>query len=320
MPSLITHNFFGQDALIEHAALVGDAADERDAFLLGNQGPDPLFYAVVDPRLLAFRSLGSTMHAEKPSELLDALKRSLSVLDAGERGIGQAYALGFLCHYLLDVTAHPLVYAHEHALCDAGVPGLSRDDRSEVHAVIESELDEMLLFTRTGQTVATFAPEREVLQAPEHVLSVVSKMYVYVALDTYGIVVPERLFASSVRNFRRVQALFHSPTGMKRAVMGRLEETLRPHSFCRSMSHRAIELEETPYENRAHEPWGNPFTGQVETASFADLYERALSAARAALPAFASARFDLQAAQRITGELNFSGELAGAQLLAVENR
>ena len=48
------------------------------------------------------------------------------------------YLLGFLCHYLLDSTVHPLVYANQYALCDAGIDGLSREDGSEVHAVIES--------------------------------------------------------------------------------------------------------------------------------------------------------------------------------------
>ena len=77
-----------------------------------------------------------------------------------EKPLGRAYALGFLCHYALDSTVHPLVYCHEHALCDAGEPGLTRDDGSEVHGVIESELDEMVLFAKRGDTVATFNPSR----------------------------------------------------------------------------------------------------------------------------------------------------------------
>lgn len=65
---------------------------------------------------------------------------------------GRAYALGFLGHYVLDSTMHPLVYFHEFQLCDAGEPGLSRADGNEVHAVIESEYDEMVLTVKRGET------------------------------------------------------------------------------------------------------------------------------------------------------------------------
>ena len=158
MPAIITHDFFGRDVYDALFQTIGGSRDEADAFLLGNQGPDPLFYAVADFRATAYHKLGNTMHSRKPAELLAALKDSLGVLDPEEKPLGRAYALGFLCHYALDSTVHPLVYCHEHALCDAGEPGLTRDDGSEVHGVIESELDEMVLFAKRGDTVATFNP------------------------------------------------------------------------------------------------------------------------------------------------------------------
>ena len=85
---------------------IGGSRDEADAFLLGNQGPDPLFYLVLSPQLRAHNRLGSTMHNKKPSELLTALKNSLGILNSAEREVGRAYALGFLCHYTLDSTMH----------------------------------------------------------------------------------------------------------------------------------------------------------------------------------------------------------------------
>ncbi len=98
------------------------------------------------------------MHSEKPSELVRRFKDSLGILDSDELPVGRAYAFGFLCHYTLDSTLHPLVFFHEYRLTDAGEPGLSRDDAHEVHAVIESELDELVLFEKRGETVATFQP------------------------------------------------------------------------------------------------------------------------------------------------------------------
>lgn len=319
MPSLITHDFFGRDVYDRLFGTIGGSRDEAEAFLLGNQGPDPLFYAVLSPRLRAHRRLGSTMHSKKPTELVKALKDALSILNGAELPIGRAYALGFLCHYALDSTAHPLVYFHEYRLCDAGEPGLSRADGSEVHSLIESELDELTLFTRRGQTVATFDPSAEILKASDFVLHVVSKLYVYLALTVYGEIVPERLFTIAVKDFRAAQRFFHSPSGRKRALVGRLEQLARPFSFYRSMSHRPVELVESAFDNRARDVWENPFTGETRTASFQDLYDEALEKAQASIASFDRDGFNLEAARAITHDLDFSGRPVVAVLVAVED-
>ncbi|RDB61955.1 peptidase [Gordonibacter sp. 28C] len=319
MPALITHDFFGQDVYDRLFRNIGGTRDEAEAFLLGNQGPDPLFYAVADPRLREHNRLGNIMHAEKPSELIKAFKDSLGILDEDELPVGRAYALGFLCHYTLDSTMHPLVFFHEYRLCDAGEPGLSRDDGHEVHAVIESELDELVLFEKRGETVATFQPWREILQASDFALGVISKMYSYVALTVYGRIIPPSMFAQSVRSFRRVQRLFYSKTGAKRAAIGRVEQLVRPFSFYQSMSHRPLELTESAYDNRAHETWENPYTGETSTVGFWDLFDEALEKALANIAAFDRDDFDLEGARVLTGELDFSGRPVVATLVSVED-
>lgn len=319
MPALITHDFFGQDVYDRLFRDIGGTRDEAQAFLLGNQGPDPLFYAVVDPRLREHNRLGNVMHSEKPSELIKAFKDSLGILGEDELPVGRAYALGFLCHYTLDSTMHPLVFFHEYRLCDAGEPGLSRADGHEVHAVIESELDELVLFAKRGETVATFQPWREILQASDFALDVISKMYSYVTLTVYGRIVPPSMFAQSVRSFRRVQRLFYSKTGAKRAAIGRVEQLVRPFSFYQSMSHRPVELTESAYDNRAHEAWENPYTGEASTAGFWDLFDEALEKALANIAAFDRDDFDLEDARELTGELDFSGRPVVATLVSVED-
>ena len=93
MPALITHDFFGRDVYDRLYTFIGGSRDEAEAFLLGNQGPDPLFYTVLSPQLREHNRLGSTMHNKKPSELLAALKNSLSILGSAEQEVGRAYAL-----------------------------------------------------------------------------------------------------------------------------------------------------------------------------------------------------------------------------------
>ena len=318
MPAIITHDFFGRDVYDQLFATIGGSRDEADAFLLGNQGPDPLFYSMISPHLLPHNRLGSTMHAKKPAELIAALKDSLGVLDPDEQRIGRAYALGFLCHYTLDSAMHPFVYSQQYAICDAGEPGLTRDDGSEVHGVIEAEFDEIVLYAKRGESIETFNPSREVLRASRATLKAISKMYSYMALNVYGEIVPPSLFTIAVYDFRFVQRVFYSPSGVKREVLGRVERLARSHSFYQSMSHRPVESAECSFDNRERAPWTNPFTGDVRATSFWDIYEAALESAQANIAAFDAAGFGLEEARALTGERDFSGRPTQAQLISVE--
>lgn len=319
MPALITHDFFGRDVYDNSFNFIGGSRDEADAFLLGNQGPDPLFYSVLRPSLHEHFRLGNIMHDQKPSELLVAFKKSLSILESEEAAIGRAYAMGFLCHYTLDSTIHPLVFFNEYLACDAGVSGLTRADGSEVHATIESELDELVLFTKRETTVASFNPAREILHASPRVLRVISKMYMYVALTVYNQIIPQDMFEISVQNFRLAQAAFYSPSGLKRTLVAHIERLGRNHSFFRAMSHRPIALTESIFDNHEHASWENPFTGEMSTKSFWDLYDEARTKAHANILAFDRPGFALEDAQQITHDLNFSGEPVVAVVVSVEN-
>lgn len=308
MPSIITHDSFGQELYKERYTFIGETRDEYEAFLLGNQGPDPLFYSFLSPHLRKHLRLGNTMHQEKPNELLACFKQSLSILESEEeQAVGRAYLLGFTGHYLLDSITHPLVFFNQYQLCDAGIKGLSNKDGNEVHALIESELDEMVLFTKRGTTVAQFNPSQEILKGSDAVLTTISKMYAYTAMTVYARFIPTNMYALALKSFRRTEALFHSKSGIKRELLGRVEELFRSYSFYRSMSHRAIEIEESSFGNHERNPWKNPYTSETSTKSFWDLYQEALEATSQAFASIDHESFDVSAARMITNDLDFSG-------------
>lgn len=315
MPAMLTHDFFGQDILADHPKITGGSREERDAFLLGNQGPDPLFYCVMHPGKNRYMQLGNIMHNEKPTELIAAFKQALSVLDAGELPIGRAYTHGFLCHYLLDSRMHPLIFAQEYRICDAGIDGLTRENKNEVHGVIESELDEMVLYSKLGVTIADYEPAANVLLASPTVLQIVQKLYTYVVLTVYGYTIDADLFPQAVRDFRRTQRLFYSPTGRKRALLARIEEFARPYSLLRAMAHRPIRLTSTWFANPDHGTWKNPFTGRACTLSFWDIYDQARAQAGTAFAMFDDDSFDAIASRTLTHDLNFSGDPVEASIV-----
>ena len=226
--------------------------------------------------------------------------------------------LGLACHYVLDSTLHPFVYSQEHALCDAGVEGLDRSDGHEVHAVIETELDEMVLWVRRGTTIAELSPAKDVLRGRDEMLAVASALYRAVAADLLGRDVPVDAFATSVRQWRLVARLLHSPSGLKRRGLGALESLVRRHSMLAAMSHRARKLEASGFDNREHVPWTDPFSGEESRKGFWDLYDDALAWALSVLPRLDAPGFSVEDARGLFGVRSFLGDFAAPAITAVE--
>lgn len=310
MPAILTHNLFGEGVSDDALDLLGlRSTDERDAFILGNQGPDPLFYLVVDPLMSKWSPLGSVMHSSRPAQLLCAMREAAERVEGRGRTVARAYVAGFACHWLLDSSTHPFVYSWQNAICSAGVPGLDERDASKVHAEIERDLDEMVLYTLVGQTVERYRPHERALKASPFVLSVIDKIYFYVALWVYGRPIDPRTFSTAALEFRLVQTALDSPGGRKRALLGAAERLVRrtPHSLLYAMSHRARPETTSDFDNREGRAWENPFTGARSTATFWDVYEDAQTRALGMLAELFSPGFGLAAARELTGDLNFEG-------------
>ena len=80
MPAIITHDLFGKDVYGKTFDTIGGSRDAAEAFLLGNQGPDPLFFVAPDPRYRRVGKLASTLHRTR-------LRAGLRVpLPAGQHG------------------------------------------------------------------------------------------------------------------------------------------------------------------------------------------------------------------------------------------
>ena len=316
MPAIMTHDFFGKDVLPSIDNLLGASIEERDAFLLGNQGPDPLFYLVLTRRMKPFYALGSSMHSNYPSAILHAFHESLETLPLDERDIAKAYLYGFLCHYELDRNMHPLVYCVQNAITGAGIDGITEKDGSEVHGEIEREFDEMILTHKTGCTIRTYRPYLEILHGSDEVLTIIGKMYTFMAMKVFGQFPPTDMFKCAVKNFRILQHFFYSPAGGKRSIAGLAETKAlsRNFSFYRAMSHRGYNVQESMYDNHDHQTWANPFTHQLSADSFWDIYHRTIHNAVDNIMLYAKDEFSLEDARALTKQLNFSGEPVSDEL------
>lgn len=309
MPAILTHDFFGKSVADDVSKLLSfESEDERRAFLLGNQGPDPLFYLCVDPLMSKWEPLGNVMHDARPARLLCAMHEAAERLEGGDRIVARAYVAGFMCHYLLDRSVHPLVYYWQQGLTRAGVEGLGPESEQVVHAEIERDFDEAVLWGCEHKTIAEYRPYEEVLKASPRVLAAVDKVYFYVALWAYGQAIDPRTFSTAVHEFRLVQRVFYSK-GPKARALSAAERLARRggHSLLAAMSHRVRADAASDFDNRAHRAWENPFTGAVTSDSFEELFCSAQACVLPALDAMFSGEFGEKEAGELTGNLNFGG-------------
>ena len=108
MPALITHHLFGEESIDRLPQGVITSDEERIAFILGNQGPDPFFFHMLTPRISDSTSLAQVMHRSRMSRQFSCLRDGVSHLQPRDANLGRAFALGLLSHYVLDRNATPL--------------------------------------------------------------------------------------------------------------------------------------------------------------------------------------------------------------------
>lgn len=128
MPDYYAHLQFGDQVLAALPEPLRARLDrERDAYQLGQYGPDPLFF--YHPiRCPSVRTAGVQMHRQPVRGVMERLRRAVEE----KRPFSAGYAAGFLCHFALDSRCH----FH-----------ISRwtADSQFIHTCIESEFDRFLM-------------------------------------------------------------------------------------------------------------------------------------------------------------------------------
>ena len=109
MPAYLTHRVAGERVLDSLADTLSDA----QAFFLGCQGPDMLFFRDFQPWRAPRKSLriGLRMHHERVREMFMAALDYARQYDEADREELIAYIAGFITHYAIDKNTHPFVYS-----------------------------------------------------------------------------------------------------------------------------------------------------------------------------------------------------------------
>lgn len=301
MPALITHHLFGEESIDRLPEGIVATDEERCAFLLANQGPDPFFFRFRTPHVRDCMKLAQVMHRSRMSRQFSELRDGVTHLQKHDAALGRAFVLGLLSHYVLDRNAHPFVYAQQFGIVETD-PTLA-DSASQVHAVIESDIDVLMLqLKRGGATVADFPPAGEIVTT-DRIDRVAGALMSYVARSVYDLPVSPAEYGGAVADMQLLYRTIEPAGSLKSDTLARLEGLAQRYSLLGALAHRVTTEAPSRAGNMGNLAWESPFTQAESTESFSEVFDRALNDY-----AQAAARFiDTGDMELVTSHVNYSG-------------
>lgn len=298
MPAIICHHIFGEDAAAMLPEGMIDGEEELLAFLLGNQGPDPLFarFSTLPGAAAADHRLAHQMHDERCGQALMAFRDGVQHLPVADERIGRAFVLGLLAHYRLDSVAHPFVFSQQEALAAAS-PALV-GAQEDLHAVIESDIDSWILWEKRRATVLE-RPAHMNLMRTERICRVAGALFSQVAFSVYGRTMGAEKYGACVADYELEYRMLDPAGSLTARAVGAVERIVKPHSFAQAMTHRVVRSCECAAANLDRRGWSDPTDGRIRHESFADLFEEALAGYPELAEAFVRGNIELS--------LNYNG-------------
>ena len=257
MPYNFTHALVGLTALQHSNEAVADLVRANmGEFLIGTMGPDPYFGdAMPSPVFTPYRlDLAEKLHT------LDA--RSLfAALFPLARGSApkQAYALGFLCHFLLDTTAHPYI--------EARFVGTA-------HTPAEIQID-LMMTDRVGFPGVPEKPRR--FYQTRH-LRELDALHAQLSKALFGMRT-DGAFARGFRKWILVNSLTYDPKNRKLRFFSGVERLFRIPG---KITPFLVSRHDDPFDrlNLCHAAWRAPWDAEhARTESFPELFEHACAQA-----------------------------------------
>ncbi len=271
MPGFTTHYLFGQQTYqrLRTSRIKQNVQKYHTVYALGLQGPDIFFYDILS-LILSDQNPGSIAHTADTHRFLKNLLESPRIFpDKREQEIAQAYILGYIGHYLLDVVCHPYIYA------------MTRYNQREKgyigrHIRLETDLDTALLWFYQRRHPSEFH-QNETIDISKEQRRVVSSLLNYAFTRTYSRLGPtRRRIVQAIHGMQVGTRLLYDPTGRKKTLVRRIERIVPGYPMLSSLIANDKELFYKDPCNTRHAGWRNPWDEEmVSTESFFDLFERA---------------------------------------------
>ena len=216
MPAATTHAEFAKSVYEVLPEEAKQKITSMPMYYLGSQGPDLLFFHKYMFLPGSLNQYGSMMHADKVPETI-AYFRKHALTPALH-----SYFMGFLTHYALDSSCHPIINAYSHMEYELeGIP------ESEAHFRIEGEIDAWVL-NQSGRSVNDYSVFRMLkVSTPE--AKDLGLLYHGLFEEVYQMNIPASQFEDACYDCARITRQL-SPSRIKHRAAYRVEQLEKmPH-------------------------------------------------------------------------------------------
>ena len=263
MPAATTHVEFARDV---YQSLSTKSFVDDTLFYLGSQGPDLFFFSRASGFLPgSLKKVGDRMHVDKVKETLEYLYHYSRL-----NPLLKNYYYGYLCHYALDSTCHPIVFHNARKIHEE-----DGSNESEAHIALEAIVD-LWCLEKHHKSIDDYNVFDDLLVTGSKKKEL-AKMYHSLFQDVYGLAIPSSKIQETITSIYRITKLIRPTSTKKYNAVYRIESLLKVPRTVSSMMLNNKSMEETNILNKNHQEYicyGQD--NKVDTSSFEDLYNEAL--------------------------------------------
>ncbi|MCR4830761.1 MAG: zinc dependent phospholipase C family protein [Pseudobutyrivibrio sp.] len=263
MPGFLTHLLFGEQSISFINSIEAESLISRHStcFALGLQGPDFFFYNL--PAYIFYkRNIGNVMHEDRIMLFFESLFNARHTFeDEHSRRICDAYILGFMGHYSLDITCHPYIYFKS---------SISHNQkRNKIydfgrHLSLETDIDYLMLQKYRGLVPSQFDYAAAVTPSNNE-KKVISRLLYMAISNTYpDYKVRYKTIIHSINSFIKLNHYMNDPTGKKKKRIRKLEQVLFKCAFVSSIFPSDTIIKFKDPCNDAKITWHNPWNPSFE--------------------------------------------------------
>lgn len=265
MPAATTHIECAKD-IYERLPLGKQAIiTNKNMFYLGSQGPD-LFFFYKYGVMSRLKQIGIYMHEHRIEEIIKAMHEYIA--SSSDYDL-LSYFYGYLCHYALDSSAHPLVFHR------SKYGNLKDEPELVIHFRIEAFIDKYIL-NKKGRDISSYDTDKLVTISDTDITKL-SKMYVSVFKSALGLTVEQHKIEKNCKQIVSILSYLKPSSLLKfKAIQAFENITSKGHTISSLMLYNDFDNIDYVLNNN-HEEFKNINDDSlVYTDSFDDMYEKAI--------------------------------------------
>lgn len=254
MPAALTHYSFALLVLDEIKDI------DKDAFILGTQGPDPFFYRGIlkkgrPSNYKQIWQIGEDLHHNDVSSVYIAMLEKAK----GDKKLS-SFVYGLFLHYCLDKAVHPYVFYRSGFDESGGLNGRFKYNHGAFEALLDVKVSKILgTYKNPGKTINTKSLDLDRISS-------LFSQYNHPDLN-------ESTYKESLLDFIHIEKVLFSRSGLKRIVF----RCTGKYSLAMAMSYPHFYKRADYFDvmNFKKQTWLDPVTLEEHNDSIIDLFIKA---------------------------------------------